>query len=87
MTDTVICKTCGAVIENRTKRSNPRQFCDSVCRNKHWNAINQGRVTVEAKPKPIPGSKLTNWERIMQRVDPLTHRYTSEDLPESKVKP
>ena len=73
MTDTVICKTCGAVIENKTKRVNPRQFCNSSCRNKYWNA---------GRPKP---KKISNWERILAKRDPLTHRYNNApELPEIK---
>ncbi len=69
----VLCLTCGAKIENRTNRKNCRLFCNSSCRNKHWAAMKKGRETVELKPKKEPG--ISNWERILARRDPLTHRY------------
>ncbi|MBV5322592.1 MAG: hypothetical protein JZU60_02005 [Ilumatobacteraceae bacterium] len=71
------CKTCGKPIENKTKRVNPRQFCNSSCRNKHWSAMRAGRETVEIKPKKEPTPKLTNWERILAKRDPITHRYNN----------
>jgi hypothetical protein len=80
--DQVICVTCGATIENKTKRRNPRQFCNSSCRNKHWHAVSIGRETVEVKPVKLAGPKMSNWERIMSRVDPVTHRYTNAPMVE-----
>jgi len=78
----VTCKTCGATIENKTRRVNPRQFCNSSCRNKYWNAGRRGREEYKPKPKP---KKISNWELIMSRVDPITHRYTNApELPEIK---
>jgi hypothetical protein len=35
--------------------------------------MKKGRETVELKPKKEPG--ISNWERILARRDPLTHRY------------
>jgi hypothetical protein len=36
-----------------------------------------GRETVEIKPKKEPTPKLTNWERILAKRDPITHRYNN----------
>ncbi len=78
----VICKTCGATIENKTKRVNPRQFCNSSCRNKFWNAGRQGREGYKPNPKK---EKISNWERILAKRDPITHRYyNAPALPEIK---
>lgn len=75
MTETT-CKTCGKPIENKTKRLNPRQFCNSSCRNKHWNAARNGREDYKPKPKPKK-EKISNWERILAKRDPITHRYNN----------
>ena len=79
------CAFCGEPIPSVGKKYlNTRNYCSTKCRLDFWRSA-KFKIDKSKAKKYDPKEAAESWERILAKRDPVTHRYTSEDL--VKVKP